>query len=119
MFALPEFRKEKPALHDPDGLWVRLADAIVHRLAHGGQILCRVRLGRHLVEGVAVVVVVSVIGAVVVFIMAVVVVVCLLVVIVALVLVVAVAVVVVKVVIVVVIMEVVLVKVDTVEMVVL
>ena len=59
MFVLPEFRKEKPALHDPDGLGIRLADALVHRPAHNRQILCRVRLGRHLVEGVAVVEVVS------------------------------------------------------------
>ena len=55
LFVPPEVLEEEPALHDPDGVGVRPAHALVHRLARSREILRRVRLGRHLVESVAVV----------------------------------------------------------------
>ena len=55
LFVPPEFLEEEPPLHDPDGVGVHLAHALVHRLSRSREVLRRVRLGRHLVEGVAVV----------------------------------------------------------------
>ena len=51
----PKVLEEEPSLHDPDGVGVRPAHALVHRLSRSREILRRVRLGRHLVESVAVV----------------------------------------------------------------